>query len=171
MNRAQRRAAKGKANYQACTPENLAHASVAADQAGQPGVAELMRELRRGGLAVIFDSNRDQPVSVEELNEAQLPTLAVIGDDDYRSTGPSGWRATPTLAAWAAAAVIHAAGASAESYAEAAKAARVLGRAVLVETDTAHVEQWAMVFSGRPVLLVLPKDGPHPIMPERSAIH
>jgi hypothetical protein len=170
MNRHERRTQKARSTLEACSPENLAKASVMADQAGQAGVAELMREVRRGGLAVFFGSDRMQKVTVEDLDQAQRPTLAVVGDDDYRSTGPAGWRATPTLAAWAAAAVIHAAGASAETYAEAAKVARVKGRAVLIETDTAHVEQWAMVFQSCPVLLVLPRDGAHPVLPPRSAM-
>jgi hypothetical protein len=170
MNRHERRAQKARSTLEACTPENLAKASVAADQAGQPGVAQLMREVRRGGLAVFFGSDRMQKITVEDLDQAQRPTLAVVGDDDYRSTGPSGWMATPALVTWAAAAVIHAAGASAETYAEAAEAARISGRAVLIETDTAHAEQWAMVFEERPVLLVLPRDGAHPTLPERSAM-
>ena len=171
MNRHQRRAAEAKATPQACAPEKLAQASVAADQAGQPGTAQLMREMRRGDIAVLFNTDRERPVSVEELSKAQLPTLVVIGDDDYRSTGPAGWRATPALAAWAEAAVVHASGASAETYAEAAKAARIKGRAVLVETDTAHARDWAEVFRDRPVLLVLPRDGAHPAVPPRSSVH
>jgi len=171
VNRHQRRTAKARSTLEACTPENLAKAAVAADQAGQPGVAELMREVRRGGLALFFNSDRDQAVTVAELNQAARPTVLVVGDDDYSSTGPAGWRCSATIAQWAAAVVVHAAGATAESYAEAVKAARMLGRAVLVETDTAHVKEWAMTFCGRPVLLVLPTGGQHPIAPPRSAMN
>jgi beta-phosphoglucomutase-like phosphatase (HAD superfamily) len=142
-----------------------------ADQTGQPGVAELMRQVRRGGLALFFSSDRKQTVTVTELNQAALPTVVVVGDDDYSSSGPAGWRCSAAIAEWAAAAVIHAAGATAESYGEAAKAARLLGRAVLIETDTAHALAWAKVFEGRPVLVVAPTTGPHPILPPRSAVH
>jgi hypothetical protein len=130
-----------------------------------------MRQVRRGGLALFFNSDRTQTVTVEELNQAQRPTIVVVGDDDYQSTGPAGWRCSATVAEWAAAAVIHAAGATADTYAEAAKAARLLGRAVLIETDTANALAWAKVFEPKRVLMVLPKDGPHPIMPPRSAVH
>ena len=171
MNRSQRRATKAHILLEACTPENLAKAAVAADQAGQPGVAELMREVRRGGLALFFNSDRNQEVTVDDLNQAQRPTVVVIGDDDYSSSGPTGWRCSATVAEWAVAAVIHAAGATAESYAEAVKAARLLGRAVLVETDTAHALAWAQVFQPKRVLLVLPKVGPHPILPPREALN
>jgi hypothetical protein len=109
-------------------------------------------------------------VKVSGLNRAARPTVAVIGDDDYRSTGPAGWRCSAAIAEWAAAAVIHAAGATAESYGEAAKAARLLGRAVLIETDTANALAWAKVFEGRPVLVVAPTTGPHPVMPPRSSM-
>lgn len=170
MNRAQRRAAKARTSLHACTPENLAKASVLSDQAGQPGVAELMRQVRRGGLAVFFASDRKQPVTVAELNQAARPTVVVIGDDDYRSTGPSGWLATPVFAEWASAAVVHAAGASAESYAEAVKAARLLGRAVLVETSTGYAHEWAKTFAPRRVLMVLPKSGLHPISPRYEVL-
>jgi hypothetical protein len=159
---------KARGTLQACTPDNLAKAAMAADQAGQPGVAELMREVRRGGLCVFFNSDRSQTITMAELNQAQRPTVVVIGDDDYSSTGPAGWRCSATIAQWPAAVVVHAAGATAESYAEAVKAARLLGRAVLVETDTAHVEEWAMTFYGRPVLLVLPKGGQHPVQPSQE---
>jgi hypothetical protein len=171
VNRHQRRAQKARSTFQSCKPDDLAKAAVAADQAGQPGIAELMRQVRRGGLAIVFVSDRDDPVTVDDLNEAERPTVVVVGDDDYRATGPSGWRATPTLVAWAAAVVVHAAGATADSYAEAAKAARELGRAVLIETDSAHAERWAIVFRACPVLLVLTRDGAHPVMPPRSAVH
>jgi hypothetical protein len=171
VNRAQRRAAKAKGVFHACTPDNLVKAAVVADQAGRPGIGELMRQVRRGGLALLLQSARDEPLTVAELNEAARPTVVVIGDDDYASTGPAGWRCSGAIAEWAAAAVVHAAGATAESYAEAAKAARQLGRALLIETDTAHAEEWAMMFQGRPVLLVMPKDGSHPVMPARGAVH
>jgi beta-phosphoglucomutase-like phosphatase (HAD superfamily) len=171
MNRAHRRAAKARSTLEACTPENLAKAAVVADQAGQPGVAELMREVRRGGLALFFSSDRKQTVTVAELNQAALPTVVVVGDDDYSSSGPAGWRCSAALAEWAAAAVIHAAGATAGTYAEAAKAARLLGRAVLIETDTAHAAAWAEVFQGRPVLIVAPTTGPHPILPPREKLN
>jgi len=130
-----------------------------------------MRQVRRGGLAVLFNSDRGQRVTADELNQAQRPTVVVIGDDDYASSGPAGWRCSATIAGWAAAAIVHAAAATAESYAEAAKAARLLGRAVLIETDTAHALAWAKVFEGRPVLVVAPTTGPHPILPPRSAIN
>ena len=171
MNRHQRRAAKARSILQACKPDDLANAAAMADQAGQPGVAELMREVRRGGIAVCFNSDRKRKMTVAELNQAARPTIVVVGDDDYSSSGPSGWRCSATIADWAAAVVVHAAGADAESYAEAAKAARLLGRAVIIETDTAHAKDWATVFKGRPVLLVLPKSGPHPIVPPRSSLN
>ena len=171
MSRAQRRASEARSLLQACTPDNLAKAAVAADQAGQPGVAELMREVRRGGLAILFNSDRHQTVTAADLNEAARPTIVVVGDDDYQSTGPAGWRCSATVAEWAVAAVIHAAGATAESYAEAAKAARLLGRAVLIETSTAYAFEWAESFKPKRVLMVLPQDGPHPILPPRGALN
>ena len=58
---------------------------------------------------------------------------------------------------------------SAQTFAKAAKAARLIGRAVLIEI-TALAEEWAMVFKGRPVLGVLPADSQHPDPQPRSAM-
>lgn len=115
----------------------------------------------------MFVSDRNQRIATKLLNRGR-PTVVVVGDDDYCSTGPKGWSGTPALVQWAAAAVIHAAGSSAESYSEAAKAARLRSRTVLIETDTAHAKDWALAFRDRPCLLVLPKSGPHPIVPRQE---
>ena len=172
VSRAPRRAAQACAIHRDFMPDDLAKLVVAAEQAGQPGYAELIREVRRGGLAVISGFPRHQTMTAADLNRAARPTVVLVGDDDYSSTGPRGWCCAANLAEWAAAAVIHASAATAESYAEAAKAARLLGRAVLVETDTAHADEWAAVFPGRPVLGVLPKGGrPHPVMPARETMN
>lgn len=177
MNRHQRRAAKarrqigGTGVFKACSSEQLARASMIADQAGQPGVAEILREVRRGGLAAGFCRRREEPLHLRDLERSSTPMVFVIGDDDYRSTGPAGWRCADTLARWARAAVIHAAAATPESYGEAVRAARMLGRAVLVETDMAHMMQWAELFRDRPVLVILATDGLHPMVPAREAVH
>lgn len=135
-----------------------------AEQAGQPGVAELLRQVRRGGLAIVFCSSRTDPLDIADLDQAPCPVVVVVGDDDYASTGPAGWRAASTLAAWARAAVVHAAGATADTYRQAADAARIVGHSVLVETDSAHALEWAAIFHEQPVLTVFATDGQHPAL-------
>jgi hypothetical protein len=172
MNRAYRRAAKAQGIHHDLMPDNLARLVVAAEQAGQPGYAELLREVRHGGLALIGGFDRHAAMTVADLNRAARPTVVLVGDDDYQSTGPRGWSSATTIADWAECAVVHAAASTAVSYAAAAAAARLRGRAVLIETSTAFAYEWEALFSRKHVLLVLPKNGrPHPVMPAREAMH
>jgi hypothetical protein len=142
-----------------------------ADQAGQAGVAHLLREMMQGDLALAFVSDRNAAIDDADLIQAWRETVLIIGDDDHASTGPAGWRCAADVASWCAAAVIHAAGATAESYGEAARAARSVGRTVLVETDVRNAQGWAGLFMGKPRLLILPRDGIHPIQPKREEIN
>ena len=176
MNRRQRRAEanrhpKPAGLFQKCTRENLANAVMVAEQAGQQGTAELLRASMTGGIGLVFTTIRTAPLSAAELGAAKGPVIVVIGDDDYASTGPAGWACAASIAAWAGCAVIHAAGATAETYREAVMGAYLVGSAVLVETDSTHAETWAELFRPKPVLMVLPMDGAHPIMPARGAVH
>ena len=177
MNRHQRRAdaARGRAKpitskLARCKATDLARAIVAAEQAGQPGVAALLREVAAGRIALFSVDSRNGVFDANQLNGCKLPVVAVVGDDDYRSTGPAGWKYAATIASWARCGVIHAAGATAGTYGEAIRGALVHGRAVLVETNSAHAADWAAMFIGKPALLILPRKGAHPIAPRREAI-
>jgi hypothetical protein len=156
--------------FRGCKPSDIARSVALAEQAQQPGLAELLRELLTGTFSLVSASGRTALVNPDELARAQHACVVLIGDDDYASSGPAGWRCAETIAAWARCAVIHAAGASAETYHEAVQGARLLGRAALIETDTAHAEEWASLFVGKPALLVLPREGAHPVLPPRSAM-
>jgi hypothetical protein len=173
MNRQQRRAAERqhKRTFHACKRGNLATAAMMADQAGQPGTAELFRAAMQGNLGLAVITKRDVKVSAADLQRGDDAVLTLIGDDDYQSTGPRGWACASAVAAWAKCAVIHAAGASAETYREAILGARVKGAAVLVETNTANAKAWADLFAGKPTLLVLSRAGDHPIQPAAGDVH
>ena len=167
-NRRQRRAEAAKARG-ACTRDNLVRAIIIAEQAGQPGAAELLRAVRRAEIELVNIAHRDAEVTVADLSQTGA-AVVLIGDDDYSSTGPTGWRCADTVTAWAAAAVVHASGATAETYAEAVHAARLLGRCVLIETDAAHAQDWAERFQGKPALIILPRTGVHPVPPTTGEI-
>ncbi len=119
MNRQQRRAhaassrRSGTIEYFRCNPDNVANAIVVAEQCGQPGVAELLRHVRSGHIQIVQIENRSAEIAAADLIIVDHPAVALIGDDDYKSTGPSGWRSAETICAWAHSAVIHAAGATA----------------------------------------------------------
>ena len=163
------RRAEAAQNRAGCTADNIARAILIAEQAGQPGLAELLRALRRGDIQLAHVPHRDTVIRAADLPQTAA-TVALVGDDDYQSTGPNGWRGAAAITAWASCAVIHGSGTSAETYAEAVHAAQLLGRCVLVETDAAHAHEWAERFRPKPTLIILPPDGVHPTAPKREAV-
>jgi hypothetical protein len=106
------------------------------------------------------------------LKASARTLLAVIGDDDYRSTGPTGWAATRRLLYWARGGMIHATGADVPSYRTAIGMALVTWRFLLVETDSAHMDEWggALRKHGVPFLGLRPPKGSHPVAPDRSTL-
>jgi hypothetical protein len=178
MNRHERRAsskgakqARADESIASCAPEKLISVAIGLDQAGHPGMAQIFREMAIGGFAAILNVQRDEKFTQAELGAANRPTLVVLGDDDYQSTGPDGWRCSATVASWAACAVIHASSANAETYQQAILAARTMGRCVLIETDSAHAEAWLDLFPTKPTLTILPTNGAHPAAPPKGSIH
>ncbi len=164
MNRQQRRAAARQSiPFFRCSRDNLANAAMRADQAQQPGMAALLREMMQGGLALVSIADRATTVDLDEVRQKSRPTVVIVGDDDHASTGPAEWKCANAVAAWAACAVIHAAGATAETYVEAVAGARVTGACALIETDAAHATEWTRRFVGKPTLLILPRNGAHPV--------
>jgi hypothetical protein len=63
--------------------------------------------------------------------------------------------------------MLHAAGGEAEHYEAAVKRALLVKRLVLIETDSAHEDEWAKLFALRmPTLCIrAPEDLPHPKLP------
>jgi hypothetical protein len=178
MNRHERRAsskgakqARVNESVASCEPEKLISVAVGLDQAGHPGMAQIFREMAIGGFAAILNVQRGEKFTQAELNAANRPTLVVLGDDDYQSTGPDGWRCSATVASWAACALIHASSDNAESYQQAVIAARTMGRCVLIETDSAHAEAWGDIFPDKPTLTILPTNGAHPVAPAKESVH
>jgi hypothetical protein len=58
---------------------------------GFVGKVELLRAALAGHIALI-ELPRDAPLP-SALNRITRPAILLIGDDDYASTGPSGWAA------------------------------------------------------------------------------
>jgi hypothetical protein len=162
---------RGHSVFYGCRPDDIAKAIVVCEAAGQIGHAELCREMRKGGLALVAGFDRQHAIAAAVLGGARHSTLVVVSDDDYHATGPRGWRSAAVITSWARAALIHAAGADRESYKAAAEAARLVGRAVLIETSSDHANSWAELVQDKPALVISPRGGPHPILPPRSAVH
>jgi hypothetical protein len=130
---------------------------------GLVGRVELLRAVRAGVIARIEPDRLGVPLR-RVLDPSRRPTLVVLGDDDYASTGPSGWAALPRLLRWARGALVHGSGADAASYQAAIAGALATDRFVLVETSAQCAPEWGRVFDARgvPVLVLLPREGTHP---------
>ena len=136
-----------------------------------PGRVELLRAVRRGEITLVACDRQGMPPR-RVLKASGRPLIAVIGDDDYRSTGPTGWAATRRLLYWARAGMIHATGADVRSYRTAIGMALVSWRFLLVETDSAHLDEWsgALHKHGVPFLGLRPPKGSHPVAPDRGRV-
>src|SRR4051812_42174861 len=80
---------------------------------GLSGRVELLRAVRTREIALI-ESARDGVFRMPE-NLAR-PVIVLLGDDDYATTGPTGWATTRRLLHWAKAGLVHASGADVTSY-------------------------------------------------------
>jgi hypothetical protein len=79
---------------------------------------------------------------VEQL-ASRLPMLILIGDDDHESSGPSGFPGLRRMQYWRPRkVVVHGSGVSEAISQEIVAAIQVLRRMVLVETDSAHIDEW-----------------------------
>lgn len=131
----------------------------------------LLRSVRAGELQVI-EPSRDGIVPLRMLDEPPRPTIVLLGDDDYCSTGPDGWPTWRRVLRWAAGALIHASGADVPSYQCAIGMALQCRRFLLIETSTARAETWSMPLLARrvPHVCLMPRDGVHPVMPTRETM-
>ena len=114
----------------------------------------------------IVEVPRSAPFPPEPRHPTSKPILAIIGDDDYASTGPKGFPGVKRFCYWARAAIVHGAGGQPEHYEEAVRATRAVRHVVLIETDAAHISEWRFAFGNGariPILQILPRDGVHPV--------
>lgn len=138
---------------------------------GATGYIPVLKAVRAGLIDCVFVNRRDGMVSNRTLKTLQRPVLVIIGDDDHASTGPAGWASTAPLMRWTGAAMVHGAGAKPEHYAAAVEGARAHGRFVLVETSSEHVQAWMACAADRVAVAIVPKQGPHPVMPSQGEMH
>ena len=178
MNRQQRRAAaaarqgadftalRSAGKFEITDPAATDRLNAAAYPAGFVGRVELLRVVRNREIALV-ESDRKADVPERVLAETTKPLIVVLGDDDYQSTGPTGWAAVPGLLRWAKGALIHGTGADVPSYRAAIGMALLARRFLLIETDSAHAREWgnALLVQGIPFLGLLPSEGVHPVKP------
>ena len=139
--------------------------------AGIDWYVPLYRAIGAGRIQLAFWADRDAPLPRKRLSKCgRTPVLFLIGDDDYRSTGPAGWRCAAPAAEWAAASVVHGAAGDAEIYQSVVTATERWRRLLLVETSGDHVPAWSRIVSGKPCLLINPIGGLHPIAPSKVGL-
>lgn len=149
---------------------------VAAEQAGAPGLAHLLRALRTGRIAFLplspGCSNTYFKTFVAQTKNR--PTLVLIPDDNYEDSGPGAWVTAERALRWAANIMLHAAGAELFHYEAAVQAAQLSRRLLLIEASTTTAEKWADLIGAagkrRTTLLIWPKEGAHPILPAREVL-
>lgn len=123
-------------------PEHCPLIIAIAHQIGKTASVPLYRAAAKG-LVRVVQLGRGTRVRYGVLNGARGPgTVVVVGDDDYATTGPSGWRQAASLLRWARVIILHGASAEPDHYAMAADGAMARRRALLVETSSAHLGAW-----------------------------
>jgi hypothetical protein len=154
-------------------PDELNRLTAVAASLGLIGRVELLRAVRDGRIN-IAEPHRDTPVPTRILKCAVRPLMAILGDDDDFPTGPGAWATLPRVLRWARVAMVHATGATVESYRFALGATVLHRRFLLIETTSSHGEAWARVMKEHriPTLLMRPTgDGVHPKPDDRRAAH
>ena len=157
-------------------PAEFARLIVLSESMGDGYMTELLRPASRGDLNLIVLSRGTVQPPFYRLAKKRRPIVALVGDDDYQTTGADGWACADRLRAWAAFAVVHGTGAQREHYTMAATLAAKVGRLLLIETSSDGAQQWAAFLHERsPALefmgLLPPVPGSHPIMPNKGEVH
>ena len=139
-------------------------------QRGHPWYVPVVRAVAGGRIDLIepqrTTSRQELRRTLRRAATAGRPTIVLIGDDDYATTGPSGWPGVASLLRWAALTVVHGSGGTAEDYQWFVELAEARTRLLLIETTSEAAPMWAAAApAGSPmrVWVLLPTDGPHPV--------
>lgn len=157
------------------TPAEFARLIAMSDSMDGGCMTELLRPSSRGELNLIVPMRHTAQPPLYRMSKRGRPIVVVVGDDDYRTTGPDGWACADRLRSWASFACIHGTGGKPEHYAMAAIMAAEVRRLLFIETSSAGAQQWAGFLRERTPPLtfmgLLPPDGAHPVMPAKGELH
>lgn len=125
-----------------------------------PHQLPLIRAVRDGRITLVIPE-RDTPWPKRAVEAIRKPAILVLGDDDGRSIGPSGWRCANAAVRWPRSVLVHAAGGAAAHYEAVVAAALMVQRVLLVETDSEHVAEWRGLLERHriPGAVILPPNG------------
>lgn len=156
--------------------DDLACAIVQAQQVGAIGTAHLMRALAAGRIAYLPVLPEMSATRFKAFIRATAhrPAIVLIGDDDGFDRGPDGWTLAARVLRWARSVLLHAAGAELAHYEGAIEAAEIVGHVLVIECCTATLDAWAALVGAalhRPsVLVIYPRGGVHPVLPDRRVL-
>jgi hypothetical protein len=109
------------------------------------------------------------------LIEKQLRPICVrIGGDPgvgHPDPSPSAWVCAQRLRYWCRATVVHAAGGELDHYRYAVAATVQFGRLALIETTSGRAREWVQFLKCPRTLVILPRDGVHPVPPKGEDVH
>jgi hypothetical protein len=134
---------------QVSTPEHFAAVITHMAQCGFGFKIPLYRAAQAGMIS-LCEITRDGIPPFKRLDRTNRPKVVIVGDDDYASTGPTGWVATRRLMHWTRAALVHGTGGTPEDYVGAVAMAIQWDKMLLVETSSDHLMAWAGVVQNAP---------------------
>jgi hypothetical protein len=146
-------------------------AFLAASQAPQ---LPLWRAAADGRINIVWIADLSRPWPGGVVKRSTRPIVACVGADmdiggpDPR---PTDWLCARRLRDWCACAIVHGSGGQPRHYREAVRAAELTGRCAVVETTSLRVREWAEYLSPRRTLVIVPREGVHPITTAREAMH
>lgn len=119
-------------SFQIRTWADLPRGIIAAEQAGAPGLAHLMRALAAGRIAFLPLMPECSHTRFKQFSglTKNRPAIVLVPDDDYQNRGPAGWMVAERAVRWAANILLHCAGAELFHYEAAVQAVQLSRRRV-----------------------------------------
>ena len=132
----------------------------------------LYRAAADGRVRIINVCAADAAWPTAMIAKSTGPTAVVVGADQGAGDdpGPHKWRAAKGLRRWCAAAIVHGAGGETGHYRLAVDAAETFQRLALIECTADQVQPWTAFLGCPRTLMIVPRDGVHPVMPPREAL-
>jgi hypothetical protein len=130
----------------------------------------LIEAAKAGLIDLVFTADRAARPPLGRMRRSTRPVLFLLGDDDECSSGPDGWRCAQQLTRWARGAIVHGSGGKAEHYKLAISEALTVGRFLVVDTASRHVDAWMALLPRVQALAIVPRQGSHPT-DERETVH
>ncbi len=154
-------------------PDDIRKAIAVLQSLGAVGLPTIFRDgVLANRCAFAGIAKRESPFPSSKMAEFTGPSIVLIGDDDDAATGPLKWRSATQAGRWANAVMVHGAGAEEHHYHAAIAAAELVGRVLVIETSSRHVDDWAAFLRHPRTLLVKVSNGlQHPKPRNRSDLH